>query len=109
MNQNKRALRAIHPGEFIREEILSELHISQADLAHKLGVSRRAINEIVGEKRAVSPDMALRLGRLFRSSPDFWLRLQIRWDLERAKKASSYKKEVRPLPATTAVGPGLEK
>ena len=105
MNRKKRALRAIHPGEFIREEILSELHISQVDLADKLGVSRRAVNEIVGEKRAVSPDMALRLGRLFRSRPDFWLRLQVRWDLERAKRASAYKKEVRPLRATPAFGP----
>lgn len=100
MEREKRALRAIHPGEFIREEILSELDITQAELASRLGVSRRAVNEIVGEKRAVSPDMALRLGRLFRSSPDFWLRLQVRWDLERARKASAYKKEVRPLPAT---------
>ncbi len=102
MERAKRALRAIHPGELIREEILSELHLSQADLAERLGVSRRAVNEIVGEKRAVSPDMALRLGRLFRSSPDFWLRLQVRWDLERAAKTSTYKKEVRPLRATTA-------
>ena len=106
MKRERRALRAIHPGEFIREEILSELGISQVDLADKLGVSRRTVNEIVGEKRAVSPDMALRLGRLFRSSPDFWLRLQVRWDLERAKTASGYKKEVRPLRATTVLGPG---
>ncbi len=106
MIREKRVLRAIHPGEFIREEILSELHMSQVDLADRLGVSRRAVNEIVGEKRAVSPDMALRLGRLFRSSPDFWLRLQVRWDLERAKKASAYKKEVRPLRSTPAVRPG---
>ena len=101
MEREKRALRAIHPGEFIREEILSELDISQTELSNRLGVSRRAVNELVGEKRAVSPDMALRLGRLFRSSPDFWLRLQVRWDLERAKKSSAYMKEVRPLPATT--------
>ena len=99
MKRETRALRAIHPGEFIREEILSELQMSQGDLADRLGVSRRAVNEIVGEKRAVSPDMALRLGRLFGSSPDFWLRLQVRWDLERAKESSAYKKEVRPLRA----------
>ena len=73
--------------------------MTQGELAEKLGVARRAVNAIVGEKRAVSPEMALRLGRLFRSSPDFWLRLQVRWDLERVEQASTYKKEVRPLPA----------
>ncbi len=104
MNREKRALRAIHPGEIIREEILSELGISQANFAARLGVSRRAVNELVGEKRAVSPDMALRLGRLLRSNPEFWLRLQVRWDLARAQKVSTYKTEVRPLPAATAPG-----
>ena len=98
MKRERRALRAIHPGEFIREEILAELKISQGELADRLGVSRRAVNEIVGQKRSISPDMALRLGRLFRSNPEFWLRLQVRWDLERAERASTYKKEVRPLP-----------
>ncbi len=96
MKREKRALRAIHPGEFLREEILSEMDMSQGQLADRLGVSRRAVNELVREKRAVSPEMALRLGRLFRSNPEFWLRLQVRWDLARAEKASNYK-TVRPL------------
>ena len=102
MKREKRALRAIHPGEFLREEVLLEMEISQGELARRLGVSRRAVNEIIGEKQSVSPEMALRLGRLFRSNPEFWLRLQVRWDLEKAERASTYKREVRPLPRNTA-------
>ena len=97
MKREKRALRAIHPENSFGKEILGELEMTQGKLADLLGVSRRAVNELVGERRGISPDMALRLGRLFRSNPEFWLRLQVRWDLARAQKASAYK-TVRPLP-----------
>ena len=95
-SKRRRAMPAVHPGELIREEILPDMGIGQGAFAERLGVSRRAINEIVREKRGVSPDMALRLGRLLGSTPEFWMRLQARWDLERAEAASSYKKDVRP-------------
>ena len=70
-----------HPGEILREELMTELGISIAQLAKLLGVSRQTVNELVHERRAVSPDMALRLGKLFDMSPQSWLNLQHNVDL----------------------------
>lgn len=65
-----------HPGEVLREEYLPELGLSVAQLAEALGVSRQTVNELVHERRAVSPDMALRLARYFGTSPQYWLNMQ---------------------------------
>ena len=70
-----------HPGEILREEFMAELGISVARLAKMLGVSRQSVNELVHERRSVSPDMALRLGKLFGMSPQSWLNLQRNIDL----------------------------
>ena len=70
-----------HPGEMLREEFMAELGISVAQLAKMVGVSRQTVNELVHERRAVSPDMALRLGRLFGTSAQFLLNLQRNVDL----------------------------
>ena len=70
-----------HPGEILREEFMAELGMSVAQLASMLGVSRQTVNELVHERRAVSPDMALRLGKLFGMSPQSWLNLQRNIDL----------------------------
>lgn len=70
-----------HPGEMLREEFMSELGISVAQLADMLGVSRQTVNELVHERRGLSPDMALRLGRLFGMSPQSWMNLQRNTDL----------------------------
>jgi antitoxin HigA-1 len=83
---------AIPPGEILIEEFLKPLDLSQVDAARRLGISLNRLNEIVLGKRAISADTALRLARLFKTSPQFWMRLQADWDLhqviERARKAS---------------------
>ena len=72
----------IHPGEILKEEFLEPMGISQYRLAKDISVSPRRINEIVHGKRAITADTALRLGRFFNMSPQFWLNLQTRYDLE---------------------------
>ena len=88
-----------HPGEFLREDYLPECGLSVAAFAKKLGVSKQTANELVRERRAVSPDMALRLGRLFGTSAQYWLNLQRNvdlWDsLELNREAIE---QVQPLP-----------
>jgi antitoxin HigA-1 len=70
-----------HPGEILKEEFLLPLGITQTELAKALKTSFRTINEILNEKRSVSPDMALRLSRYFGTSPDVWIGLQADYDL----------------------------
>ena len=72
----------VHPGEILMEEFLKPMCISQYRLAKDMCVPPRRINEIVHGQRAVSVDTALRLGRFFSVSPQFWLNLQTRYDLE---------------------------
>ena len=83
---------SIPPGEIVLEEFLKPLGIGQVDAARRLGMSLNRLNEIVLGKRAITADSALRLGRLFKTSPQFWMRLQADWDLhlaiERSRKAS---------------------
>jgi len=72
----------IHPGKILMEEFLEPMGISQYRLAKDISVSPRRINEIVHEKRSITADTALRLGRFFGMTPQFWLNLQNRYDLE---------------------------
>ncbi|MBN1626704.1 MAG: HigA family addiction module antidote protein [Deltaproteobacteria bacterium] len=72
----------IHPGEILREEFLEPMGISQYKLAKDISVPPRRINEIIHGKRSITADTALRLGRFFNMSPQFWLNLQTRYDLE---------------------------
>jgi addiction module HigA family antidote len=81
--------RPIHPGEILREEFLPEYELSVTALAEAAGVSRQSVNELLRERRAVSPEMALRLSRLFGTSPEYWLNLQRNvdlWDAARGLK-----------------------
>ncbi|MFA6422750.1 MAG: HigA family addiction module antitoxin [Candidatus Buchananbacteria bacterium] len=71
----------IHPGEILREEFLTPFKISQYRLAKDIDVAPRRINEIIHSSRAISADTALRLGKYFNTSPQFWLNLQSRYDL----------------------------
>ena len=71
----------IHPGEILMEEFLKPMTISQYKLAKDITVAPRRINEIVHGQRAISADTALRLGRYFGISPQFWLNLQSQYDL----------------------------
>jgi antitoxin HigA-1 len=84
--------RPTHPGEMLREDFLPDYDLSVTGLAEALGVSRQSVNELLRERRAVSPEMALRLGKLFGNSPEFWLNAQRAVDLWDA--AQSIKKEI---------------
>jgi antitoxin HigA-1 len=79
---NGQKLKPVHPGEILLEEFLNPLGISQNKLALDIGVPPRRINEIVHGKRRVTADTALRLGRFFGMSPQFWLGLQMDYDLD---------------------------
>ncbi|NIR51787.1 HigA family addiction module antidote protein [candidate division KSB1 bacterium] len=72
----------IHPGEILKEEFLDEMGITQYRLARDINVPPRRINEIVQGKRSITADTALRLGRYFGISPQFWINLQAHYDLE---------------------------
>ena len=74
-----------HPGEMLREEFLNPMNISQRDLANAIHVSYQRINELVNQKRGITPSTALRLAKFFGVSPDFWLNLQVRCDLFKAQ------------------------
>ena len=88
-----------HPGEFLREDYIPEYGLSIAGLAGKLGVSKQTVNELVRERRAVSPDMALRLGRLFGTTAQYWLNLQRNVDLWDSLELNRESIEsVEPLP-----------
>lgn len=76
-----------HPGEMLRDEFLVTMNISQRDLADAIHVPYQRVNEIVNQKRGVTPSTALRLAKFFGISADFWLNLQIRWDLYNAQAA----------------------
>ncbi|MCX5799793.1 MAG: HigA family addiction module antitoxin [Candidatus Eisenbacteria bacterium] len=76
-----------HPGEMLLEEFLKPLGITQSEFAVRLGVSFPRLNEIIRCKRGVTPDTALRLARVLGMSADFWLGLQLDWDLWRAMRA----------------------
>ncbi|MEW6353258.1 MAG: HigA family addiction module antitoxin [Pseudomonadota bacterium] len=94
-------LAPIHPGEILLEEFLQPLGLSQNRLALDIGVPARRINEIVHEKRAVTADTALRLGRYFGMSAQFWIGLQMDYDLDVAEDrlADKLEREVRPRAA----------
>jgi addiction module HigA family antidote len=81
-NMTRRKRAPIHPGEILQEEFLSPLGISQYRLAKETSVPPRRINEIVRGQRSISADTALRLGRYFSTSEQFWLNLQTHYDLE---------------------------
>jgi antitoxin HigA-1 len=82
-----RLLPPIHPGEILYEDLMKPLGLSQAKLAAELGVNPGRISQIVAGRRGITADTALRLARYFGTSPEFWMNLQARYDLEVAKDA----------------------
>lgn len=76
-----------HPGEMLREEFLVPMGISQRQLADAIESSYQRVNEIVNGKRGITPGTALRLAKFFGMTPDFWLNLQLRWDLYHSQQA----------------------
>ncbi|HRK30397.1 MAG TPA: HigA family addiction module antitoxin [Tepidisphaeraceae bacterium] len=81
----KNTLEPIHPGEVLLEEFLRPIALSQNRLAVALGVAPRRVNEIVLKRRSITADTALRLSRFFGNSPEFWLGLQMDYDLDLAR------------------------
>jgi len=98
----KKALAPVHPGEILQKEFLEPMGISQNKLAMALHVPARRINEIILGKRGITADTALRLARYFRMSPQFWLGLQMDYELDTAEDAleERIKGEIRPMVAT---------
>ncbi len=97
MRNNK--IPPLHPGEVLFEEFVKPLNISQNQLGRDLGVSARRINEIIHGKRSVTADTALRLARYFGNSPQFWLGLQVDYDLdvETDRLSNRIEREVKKL------------
>lgn len=98
----KKKLAPVHPGEILQKEFLEPMGLSQNKLAMALHVPARRINEIVLGKRSITADTALRLARYFRMSPQFWLGLQMDYELDAAEDASEerIRKEIEPISAT---------
>jgi addiction module HigA family antidote len=76
-----------HPGEILLEEFLKPKRLTQMEAAAQMGISLNRLNEVIRGKRGVTADTALRLARLLRTSPEFWMNLQNTWDLYLASRA----------------------
>ncbi len=100
MIENEERLPPIHPGEVLLEDFMKPLNLSQYRLAQDIGVPALRISQIVNRKRAVTADTALRLARYFGTSANVWMRLQARYDLERAEieLEERIQREVKVLP-----------
>ena len=82
--------RPTHPGEILREDVLPALDMTQKEFADHLGVSRLTVSEILNEKRSVTPDMAIRLGKLLGNGPELWLRMQQALDVWTLEQKGGY-------------------
>ena len=86
-----------HPGEMLIEEFLNPMNITQRELANSIHVPYQRVNEIINKRRGITPSTALRLAKFFGMSEDFWMNLQLRWDLYRAKEFEAKElKTIRP-------------
>jgi antitoxin HigA-1 len=94
---------ALHPGEMLREEFMKPLGLSANALAIALRVPVTRISEITRERRGITADTALRLARYFNMTPEFWMGLQMDYDLESAADAleQTLRDEIRPRPVST--------
>lgn len=86
-----------HPGEVLREDVLPSLEMTQTELAKRLGVSRLSVSELLLEKRALSPDMAIRVGRLTNTTPESWLRMQEVLDIWELEQDPKRYRQIEPL------------
>jgi len=92
-----------HPGEMLLEEFLKPMGITQKELSKAIHVPYQRINEVINQKRGITPSTALRLAKYFGVSEDFWLNIQLRWDLFKARR-----KEVTELKKIHPYKPGSE-
>jgi antitoxin HigA-1 len=89
--------RPTHPGAILREDVLPALGMTQTKLGERLGVSRLSVSELLHEKRALSPEMAVRVAKLLRTTPESWLRMQEAVDLWEIEQHPERIAAVRPL------------
>jgi antitoxin HigA-1 len=97
-------LKPVHPGEILREEFMVPLHLSMNKMAMDLRVPVTRIADIVGERRGITADTALRFARYFKNAPTFWMNLQTRYELEIAEDeiAGKVERDVQPLEIVSA-------
>ena len=99
-NTTKRKIPPTHPGEMLREDFMPDFDLNATSMASALGVSRQTVNELLRERRSITPVMALRLSRLFGNSPEFWLNAQHARDLwESEHRYSRELARIQPLNA----------
>ena len=99
MMNKRNGMRSIHPGEILREEYLAPLGMSVNALAKALRVDATRMNEIVRERRRITPDTAERLARYFSTAPQFWMNLQLQYDLKEfaaSEEAAEIARDVQP-------------
>lgn len=95
--------RPVHPGEFLREEYLLPLDMSAGTLARNLGLPRTRIERIAKEEVGITPDTALRLGKYFNTTPEFWMSFQLAWELRhKALEIARELEQIEPRPAEAA-------
>jgi antitoxin HigA-1 len=94
-------MRPVHPGEILREDVVKPLGMSARQFASLLDVPTNRVTQILNERRAITADTALRIARLLGSTPEYWLRLQARYDLQTQAKLTGkeIQKRVRPIKA----------
>jgi addiction module HigA family antidote len=99
MNKRKNRLNPVHPGDVLLEDFMKPMGLSSYAVAKAIGATPIAISEIVRRKRAVSAEMALKLGRLFNVSPELWMGIQADYDLELARDRSEAEilRRIHPL------------
>jgi addiction module HigA family antidote len=103
MARRKKKLPPLHPGEVLREEFLVQLGLSASQVGKECGVPRTRIERIMREEVGISADTALRLGRFFGTTPDFWLVLQADFDMETARTEIAGEVEaIKPLDRAAA-------
>ena len=99
-NDKERRIRPTHPGEMLKEDFLPDYGLSASAFAKAISVSRQTVNELLRERRSISPEMALRLSRLFGNSAEFWLNAQTAFDLWKLRKSIKRKLDkISPLSA----------
>jgi antitoxin HigA-1 len=88
-----------HPGEMLVEEFMRPYGLTQVALAERIGVPFQRVNQIINRRRSITPDSALRLSRLFGTTPELWLNMQQAWDLYEARQPDVIKaiSQIRPL------------
>jgi len=100
INTKTRKIQPTHPGEMLREDFMPDYGLTTKRLAERLRVSRQTVNELLRERRAITPAMALRLSRLFGNTPEFWLNAQRAVDLWNVQ--TTYKNELERIQSLNA-------